>query len=115
MIWLAHLSSRQRSSQISSKEVERFGASLLIALVFGLTTYGDSLCILTLLSAFTFLQAVILQSPEPSSYLQTSRGNDASPRKMTMVEDHDGIALPHTEQSRPISLRHSHTENNSGQ
>jgi hypothetical protein len=30
-IWLAHLSGRQRSSQISSKEVERIGARLLIA------------------------------------------------------------------------------------
>ena len=32
-IWLAHSSGRQRSSQISSKEAEKIGAGLLIALV----------------------------------------------------------------------------------
>jgi hypothetical protein len=40
-----------------------------------------------------------------------------------MVEDRDGVvddatetdAQPHVEQMRPMSLRHSHIENNSGQ
>jgi len=54
-IWFAHLSGRQRSSQISGKEVERIGA---------LALYSDSL-------------AVMLQSPALSFYLQTSRGNDS--------------------------------------
>jgi hypothetical protein len=91
------LSSRQRSSQFSSKEVERIGAHLFIAPVSQslrgliLTTYSDSrrceCCAPVLFSPFTLPLAVILQSPlAPLSYLlrvhspscnETSHGTNA--------------------------------------
>jgi len=57
-IWLAYLSGRQRSSQISSKEVERIGAHVRVILT---------------LSPFTLPLAVILQLSPPLPLVATKR------------------------------------------
>jgi hypothetical protein len=95
-IWLAYLSGRQRSSQISSN-VERIGAHV----VFWLSSCYSAISITRSIS---------------KCHMVMCRESKANGRSRWYCDDIiESDALPQAEKFQPMSLRHSHNKNNSTQ